>query len=135
MTKLLPKKSLLFLKSARLIKYKFWYLSLGSLIFFLWSYPALAQNINFIDYESNALKTFWLILSGILVFSMNAGFAMLEAGTCSSKNFTNILAKNLVVFCIASLAFWSFGFSLMFSDSSSSITGGIKGFFFYIPFF
>ena len=129
-----PKNIFLFFKKTWLTKYKYCYLSLTSLTFFLWSYPALAQNINFIDYNSNALKTFWTIVSGILVFSMNAGFAMLEAGVCSTKNFTNILAKNLVIFCIASLAFWSFGFSLMFSDSSSFIVGGIQGFFFYTPF-
>ena len=59
---------------------------------------------------------------------MNAGFAMLEAGLCRRKNAVNVLAKNLIVFCVATLAYWLFGFALMFGDSSNSLIGQ-EGFF------
>ena len=41
---------------------------------------------------------------------MNAGFGMLEAGFCRQKNAVNILAKNLIVFGIATLAYWAIGY-------------------------
>ncbi len=59
---------------------------------------------------------------------MNAGFAMLEAGLCQVHNSTNVLAKNLIVFCVSVLAFWLFGFGLMFGDGNSWF--GQTGFFF-----
>ena len=113
---------------------KFIFIVLTALVFTLATPPLFAQDLNLVSYESEALKTLWLVVSGVLVFSMNAGFAMLEAGFCTRRNFINILAKNLIVFCIATLAFWSFGFSLMFSDRSNFIFGGLQGIFFYIPF-
>ncbi len=118
---------------ARLLKYKNIFIFLFALAFFIGNHPVFAQNIGLVDYRSNALKTFWMIIASILVFSMNAGFAMLEAGFCSKKNYVNTLAKNLIVFCISSLAFWGFGFSLMFGNSSSPIIGSSEGFFFYLP--
>jgi Amt family ammonium transporter len=66
-----------------------------------------------------ALDTVWVLVAGMLVFFMNAGFAMLETGLCRAKNAVNILAKNLIVFAISSLAFWLVGFGLMFGDGTS----------------
>ncbi len=66
-----------------------------------------------------ALDTIWTIIAGFLVFWMNAGFAMVEAGLCRSKNSVNILAKNFVVFAIASLAFYFIGWGIMFGNGSS----------------
>jgi len=68
-----------------------------------------------------ALDTMWVVLTAVLVFFMNAGFAMLESGLCRSKNAVNILAKNVVVFATAALAFWLAGFALMFGDGSDAI--------------
>ncbi|NET24470.1 ammonium transporter [Okeania sp. SIO1I7] len=65
-----------------------------------------------------AVENIWLLLAGALVFFMNAGFALLEAGLCRSNNSVNVLAKNLIVFCVAAIAFWMFGFGLMFGDGS-----------------
>ncbi|MGB3513400.1 MAG: ammonium transporter [Microcoleaceae cyanobacterium] len=65
-----------------------------------------------------AVENIWLLLAGALVFFMNAGFALLEAGFCRSNNSINVLAKNLIVFCVAAIAFWMFGFGLMFGDGS-----------------
>jgi Amt family ammonium transporter len=48
----------------------------------------------------------WLFIATILVIFMNAGFAMVEAGMCRSKNAVNILTKNLFVFALAVTAYW-----------------------------
>ena len=58
----------------------------------------------------------WLLIATILVIFMNAGFAMVEAGMCRSKNAVNILAKNLFVFALAVTAYWFVGFSIMYGD-------------------
>ena len=74
-----------------------------------------------------ALDTCWVLLAAFLVFFMNAGFALVEAGLCRRKNATNILAKNFVVFAIATLTYWAVGFALMFSDGNSFV--GLHGWF------
>jgi Amt family ammonium transporter len=71
--------------------------------------------------------TIWVLITAALVFFMNAGFAMVESGLCRSKNAVNILSKNVIVFCVTSIAFWAVGFSLMFGDGNILI--GLKGFF------
>ena len=73
-----------------------------------------------------ALDTVWVIFAGILVFFMNAGFALLESGLCRAKNAVNILAKNFTVAAFAGLAFFAFGFGLMFADGTSFM--GLGGF-------
>ncbi len=59
----------------------------------------------------------WLLIATILVIFMNAGFAMVEAGMCRSKNAVNILAKNLFVFALAVTAYWFVGYSIMYGGS------------------
>src|SRR5262245_4893556 len=63
-----------------------------------------------------AADTAWVLLTAFLVFFMNAGFGLVEAGLCRKKNATMILSKNFVVFAIATLGFYLVGFGLMFSD-------------------
>ncbi|NET08534.1 MAG: ammonium transporter [Symploca sp. SIO2B6] len=92
----------------------------------VWSQAALAQDSDL----DKKLDTIWVIFAACLVFFMNAGFGMLEAGFCRRKNAANILTKNLVVFSIATLAFWSFGFAFMMGDSTIESIIGLKGFFF-----
>jgi Amt family ammonium transporter len=65
-----------------------------------------------------AMDTLWVVFAGCLVFFMNAGFATLETGLCQAKNAVNILAKNFIVFAVASIAFWAVGFGLMFGDGN-----------------
>ncbi|QJR21585.1 Ammonium transporter [Brevinematales bacterium NS] len=67
---------------------------------------------------SVALDTVWVLLTGLLVFFMNTGFAMVEAGLARAKNTVNILAKNFIVFALASLAYWVIGWGLMFGDGN-----------------
>jgi len=68
------------------------------------------------------LNTSWVLITGALVFFMQAGFALVEAGFTRSKNTTNILFKNLMDFCIGTLAFWVLGYGVMFGTG-----GGLFG--------
>jgi Amt family ammonium transporter len=68
-----------------------------------------------------AIDTVWVMVAGFLVFFMNAGFGLVEAGLARKKNTVMILSKNFIVFAVATLAYWAMGFGLMFSD------GGIMG--------
>ena len=74
-----------------------------------------------------AINTTWVLLCAFLVFFMNAGFGCVEAGFCRSKNTVNILAKNFVIFALASIAYWMVGFGLMFGDGNSLV--GLNGWF------
>lgn len=74
-----------------------------------------------------------MLLTGCLVFFMNAGFAMLEAGLCRHKNAVRILVQNFIIFAVATLAFWVIGCALMFSDNTNQFFDkffGISGWFF-----
>jgi len=68
-----------------------------------------------------ALDTIWVVLTASLVFFMNLGFALVESGFCRSKNTVNILSKNFIVFAISCLAFYVFGWGLMFGNGSGFI--------------
>lgn len=61
----------------------------------------------------NGLDTVWVLLASMLVFFMQPGFALVEAGFTRSKNTANILMKNFVDYMIGTLFFWMIGFSLM----------------------
>ncbi len=65
-----------------------------------------------------ALDTIWVVLTASLVFFMNLGFALVESGFCRAKNTVNILSKNFIVFAISCLAFYLFGWGLMFGNGS-----------------
>ncbi len=74
------------------------------------------------------LDTVWVLFAAFLVFFMNLGFAMVESGLCRSKNTVNILAKNFIVFAIASISFWILGWGLMFGNGNPLI--GLTNLFF-----
>lgn len=67
-----------------------------------------------------ATTTIWLIISAALVFFMQAGFTLLEAGSVQSKNVVNVLMKNLADFAIATFAFLAFGYAFMRVRRSSA---------------
>ena len=93
------------------------------------SLAALSTNAFAADAPSEmkvAVDTVWVVLAGVLVFFMNAGFALLEAGLCRSKNTVNILAKNFTVAAFAGLSFFAIGFGLMFADGNGFV--GTSGF-------
>ncbi len=61
-----------------------------------------------------SLDTVWMLLAAMLVFFMQPGFALVEAGFTRTKNTANILMKNLLDFMLGSLLFWTVGFGIMF---------------------
>lgn len=66
----------------------------------------------------SAVNTIWVLLGAALVFFMQAGFSLCEAGFTRAKNTGNILMKNLMDFCIGTPCFWLVGFGLMFGAGS-----------------
>jgi Amt family ammonium transporter len=69
--------------------------------------------------------TFWVLITGALVFFMNLGFGLVESGLQRQKNCVNILTKNFVVFAASCIGFYIIGWGLMFGDGSGFI--GLKG--------
>ncbi|MCD7710409.1 MAG: ammonium transporter, partial [Porphyromonadaceae bacterium] len=63
---------------------------------------------------ATSLDTVWMLLAAMLVFWMQPGFALVEAGFTRTKNTANILMKNFVDFSFGSLLYWFVGFGLMF---------------------
>lgn len=62
----------------------------------------------------NGLDTLWVLLGAMLVFWMQPGFALVEAGMTRSKNTANILMKNFCDFMAGTVLFWVVGFSIMY---------------------
>lgn len=69
----------------------------------------------------SSVNTIWVLFGTALVFFMQAGFFLCEAGFTRAKNTGNILMKNLMDFCIGTPAFWLVGFGLMFGKGSGII--------------
>ena len=67
----------------------------------------------------SASNTIWVLLGTALVFFMQAGFAMCEAGFTRAKNTGNILMKNMMDFCIGTPLYWLFGFGIMFGAGTA----------------
>ena len=75
------------------------------------------------DELASSLDTVWMLLAAMLVFFMQPGFALCEAGFTRSKNTANILFKNFVDFVLGSLLFWFLGFGLMFGSNGEGFVG------------
>lgn len=104
---------------------------LAAAIVIVWNTAATAQGLDApanLDELRVVLDSIFLLFCSVLVIFMNAGFGMLEAGFCRQKNAVNILAKNLIVFGIATLAYWAVGYALMYGEGNAFI--GTSGFFF-----
>ena len=61
----------------------------------------------------------WMLIAGILVFFMQAGFTLVESGMTRSKNAVNIAMKNLLDIAVGSLTYWFVGYSLMYGDTTN----------------
>ncbi|OMP31505.1 ammonium transporter [Mangrovimonas sp. DI 80] len=72
---------------------------------------------------NGVLDIFWILVAGIFVFFMQAGFTLVEAGFTRSKNTINIVMKNLMDLCIGSLGFWAIGYTIMYGDSIGKFIG------------
>ena len=62
--------------------------------------------------------TIWVLVTAMLVFFMNLGFACVESGFCRAKNTVNILSKNFIVFACSTVGFWILGFGVMFGNGT-----------------
>ena len=76
----------------------------------------------------SGVDTLWVLLGAMLVFWMQPGFALVEAGMTRSKNTANILMKNFCDFMCGSVLFWIIGFSIMFGTDHGVL--GWDGWFF-----
>ena len=91
--------------------------------------PLLAQD----DAEVPAVSgidTMWVLVAAFLVFFMQAGFGAVEAGFIRTKNSVNILTKNFIDYCSASIMFFLIGYAFMFGEGNGFIgwTGfGLEG--------
>ena len=78
----------------------------------------------------DAVSTLWVLIAAFLVFFMQAGFGMVEAGMIRTKNAGNVLMKNVLDFCFASLGFFIFGIQenashMMLLQSRFSLDGQV----------
>tara|TARA_R110001583_G_scaffold64819_2_gene187674 strand:- start:1767 stop:2963 length:1197 start_codon:yes stop_codon:yes gene_type:complete len=78
---------------------------------------------------NDVLDLMWIVICGILVFFMQAGFTLVETGFTRSKNAGNIIMKNLMDLCIGSLGFWAIGYTIMYGDTLGSFIGSPTLFF------
>jgi len=69
----------------------------------------------------NPLNTLWTLVAAFLVFGMQVGFTMLEAGFCRSRETVNVLMECIVDTCLCGLLFFAFGFAFMFSHGNGFI--------------
>lgn len=90
--------------------------------------PTVAGNAEAIALVQSHADYLWTLIAAALVFFMQAGFAMVEAGFTRAKNAVNILMKNLMDFSMGSITFWAIGFGLMFGATTTGWFG-TSGFF------
>jgi Amt family ammonium transporter len=87
------------------------------------NFPLVIQDAAAVESLAGAIKDdmgmLWMLLSGILVFFMQAGFTLVESGMTRSKNAVNIAMKNLLDIAVGSLTYWFVGYSLMYGDTSN----------------
>ncbi|MEO7157430.1 MAG: ammonium transporter [Vicinamibacterales bacterium] len=75
----------------------------------------------------NAINTAWVLIAAFLVFGMQVGFVMLEAGFARERESVNILVEGIADTCLCGILFWAIGFAFMFGTGSKWI--GTEGFF------
>ncbi len=103
---------------------KWTYLLLMVMVMVIMPSAVFAQDeVSIAQLQAN-LDTVWVLVAAFLVFFMQAGFAMVEAGFTRAKNASNIIMKNLMDFAIGSIAFFAIGFGIMFGSDIAGIIGG-----------
>src|SRR6476659_379455 len=75
----------------------------------------------------NALLTAWVLLGSFLVFGMQAGFTMLEAGFCRSRETVNVLVECVFDTCVCGLLHWGWGFAFMFGGGNAFVGWHMPG--------
>jgi len=85
--------------------------------------PLVIQDAAAVENLASAIKDdmgmLWMLIAGILVFFMQAGFTLVESGMTRSKNAVNIAMKNLLDIAVGSLTYWFVGYSLMYGDTTN----------------
>jgi Amt family ammonium transporter len=76
-----------------------------------------------VDSFTNSVDSLWILVTGFLVFFMQAGFAVLELGSVRSMNAQNILLKNLFDTAVGSVVWWLLGYGFAFGESSGGFIG------------
>ena len=69
----------------------------------------------------NPLNTVWTLVAAFLVFGMQVGFTMLEAGFCRSRETVNVLMECIVDTCLCGILFFALGFAFMFGHGNGFI--------------
>ena len=107
----------------RRIHRKFWVgVLIAAGVALLNTVPALAQDGG-VSPESVVIDNLWVLIAGVLVFFMQAGFGMVEAGMTRAKNVGNIMAKNLADVCVGALAFFAVGYGIAYGTDAGSLLG------------
>jgi Amt family ammonium transporter len=75
----------------------------------------------------NPLNTAWVLLGGFLVFGMQAGFTMLEAGFCRNRETVNVLVECVFDTCVCGLLHWAWGFAFMFGEGNALLGWHLPG--------
>ena len=102
---------------------------LSLIVVMLVSGSAFGQDVAVASEEPgfDAVSTLWVLLAAFMVFLMQAGFGMVEAGFIRSKNAANVLMKNVLDFCFAALGFFVFGYAIMYGGEGLIV--GTSGWF------
>jgi Amt family ammonium transporter len=90
-----------------------------SLFLTLFQEALVSEAAKVLEQVNGDMGMLWMLIAGILVFLMQAGFTLVESGMTRSKNAVNIAMKNLLDICVGSITFWLVGYSLMYGDTSN----------------
>jgi Amt family ammonium transporter len=96
---------------------------LGGVVAILAITPSVGFAQDYVPTAQDYLNNIWVFLAGVLVFFMQAGFALVEAGLTRAKNVVNIFAKNMTDAIVGILAFFATGWAFAFGDSGGWFIG------------
>ncbi len=95
----------------------------------LFTVPSAFADSSALYVSKTGIDTMWVLTAAFLVFIMQAGFGMLESGLVRTKNTTDILMKNFLDFCMASMGFFIVGYAIAFGAGNSIM--GFSGWFLF----
>lgn len=96
---------------------------LGGVVAILAITPSVGFAQDYVPTAQDYLNNIWVFIAGVLVFFMQAGFALVEAGMTRAKNVVNIFAKNMTDAIVGILAFFATGWAFAFGDSGGWFIG------------